>query len=512
MASTFSVSRVQIIYSLCLPLAVLLGYFLADPMESGSMAVVLLVVAVLAVPLLMRWYHPLLVFSCNAALSLVFLPGAPSVWILFTFVGLFFVVLNRCIDSNRRLMTGGLIPWSLLLIAVVVIGTAFLTGGAGIKALGSSSYGGKHYLNLAAAIALYFVLAANPIPPSQAKIYYGLYFLSGITGLLSLIAYAGGDRLSALYLFVPRDLMLLQSANSIEGFQFGMVRMSGLVSASSAICLFMLARYGVKGILEIAKGWRLLLVISSLGIGLFSGFRSFFGYILLVFSIGFFLEGLHRTRYFFNLALVSVLCFCGLLAFSSKLPFTIQRSLSFLPIEINPIAKQDAQGSLEWRLEMWKHLLPDVPRYLLKGKGYAIDPGDLFLTRESTLRGYGSGSDSFIVSGDYHNGPLSVLIPFGIWGAGAFIWFLYVTGRILYQNYAEGDPGLKTVNTAIFACFLAHLIFFIFFVGGFETDLAFFTALAGLGVSLNRLREPKTQTEVAERAPEFSTPHLRYNN
>ncbi len=144
MASTFSVSRVQIIYTLCLPLAVLLGYFLADPMESGSMAVVLLVVAVLSVPLLMRWYHPLLVFSCNAAFTMSFLPGGPSLWMFAAVIGLFFVILNRCVDSNRRLMVGGLIPWSLLVIATVVGGTAFLTGGAGIKALGSSSYGGRH--------------------------------------------------------------------------------------------------------------------------------------------------------------------------------------------------------------------------------------------------------------------------------------------------------------------------------------------------------------------------------
>jgi hypothetical protein len=511
MASTFSVSRVQIIYTLCLPLAVLLGYFLADPMQSGSMAVVFLVVSVLSVPLLMRWYHPLLVFSCNAAFSLYFLPGGPSLWMLVVVIGLFFVVLNRCIDSSRRLMVGGLIPWSLLVIGIVVVGTAFLTGGAGIKALGGSSYGGRHYINIAAAIALYFVLAANPIPISQSRIYYGLFFLSGITGILSVLVYVGGDRFSSLYLFIPRDLMLIQAANSLEGFQVGLVRMSGFVSASSAICLFMLARYGVKGVLDVAKGWRLLLVGLSLGFGLLSGFRSFFGFILLVFAIGFFLERLHRTRYFFNLALVAVLCFCGLLAFSSKLPFTIQRSLSFLPIEISPMAKQDAQGSLEWRLEMWKHLLPDVPRYLFKGKGYAIDPGDLFLSRENGLRGYGSGSDSFIVSGDYHNGPLSVVIPFGIWGAAAFIWFLYATGRVLYQNYANGNPTLKTINTALFACFLAHLVFFVFFIGGFETDLAFFTALGGMGVSLNRMSQPQPQPQVTESTPEFTTPHLRYN-
>ena len=67
--NTFSVSRAQLIYALCLPLAVVVGYFLADPLESSSMAVIVLVTGVLAVPVLMKWYHPLLVFSCNASFS-----------------------------------------------------------------------------------------------------------------------------------------------------------------------------------------------------------------------------------------------------------------------------------------------------------------------------------------------------------------------------------------------------------------------------------------------------------
>jgi hypothetical protein len=511
MASTFSVSRAQIIYTLCLPLAVLLGYFLADPMESGSMAVVLLVVAVLSVPLLMKFYHPLLVFSCNAALNLSFLPGAPSLWVLAAVMGLFFVILNRCVDGNRRLMIGGSVPWALLVLAVVVVGTAFLTGGAGIRALGSNSYGGRHYINIAAGFAIYFVLASNPVPIYQSRIYYGLFFLSGMTGILSLVAYAAGDRFSSLYLIVPRDMMLIEAANSIGGLNFGLVRMSGLVSTSSAVCLFMLARYGVKGMLDLGKAWRFLLVAVSLCVGLLSGFRSFFAFIVLVFVIGFFLEGLHRTRHFLTLTTAVLLCFCGLLAFSNKLPLTIQRSLSFLPVEINPIAKQDAQGSLEWRLDMWRNLLPDVPRYLLKGKGYALDPGDLFLSRQNSIHGFGSGGDAIILTGDYHNGPLSVLIPFGIWGALAFTWFLYAAGRMLYLNYANSDPALRSVNAALFACFLARLIFFVFFVGGFESDLAYFTALVGMSVSLNRAKSSPVPTTEAELVPEFSTPGLHYN-
>src|SRR5206468_5649828 len=64
-ASAISIPRTHLIMGLCLPLAVLLGYFLAQPLEAGSMAVVLLVISVLSVPLLMKWHHPLLILCWN---------------------------------------------------------------------------------------------------------------------------------------------------------------------------------------------------------------------------------------------------------------------------------------------------------------------------------------------------------------------------------------------------------------------------------------------------------------
>ena len=66
--------------ALCLPLAVILGYFLTDPLEPSSVALVGFVFAALAVPLMMKWHHPLLIFSWNAALAPAFVPGQPALW------------------------------------------------------------------------------------------------------------------------------------------------------------------------------------------------------------------------------------------------------------------------------------------------------------------------------------------------------------------------------------------------------------------------------------------------
>jgi hypothetical protein len=64
-----------LIFALCLPLAVLLGYLLAEPMDLSSLATIVLVLGVLSVPVLMPWYHPLLILTWNAAISLSFCPA-----------------------------------------------------------------------------------------------------------------------------------------------------------------------------------------------------------------------------------------------------------------------------------------------------------------------------------------------------------------------------------------------------------------------------------------------------
>src|SRR6185436_6358158 len=77
MANTINVPRGHLIMGLCLPLAVLVGYFLAQPLESGSFAVVLLVLSVLSVPLFIKWHHPLLILCWNVYANPLFLPGRP---------------------------------------------------------------------------------------------------------------------------------------------------------------------------------------------------------------------------------------------------------------------------------------------------------------------------------------------------------------------------------------------------------------------------------------------------
>src|SRR5271170_2009329 len=188
MANAFVLSRSHLIYGVCLPLAVLIGYVLADPLDSGSMAVVTLVFCVLSVPLIMRWHHVLLIASCNSWIAFFFAPGHPTLWMVLAFASLSLTLVNRSLGHYIKFFEARSVAYSLVCMALVVFATALFNGGIGIRSLGSSSFGGKKYVILCSAIILYFALAAQSIPRSRARLYTTLYFISS---LMPLISYVG---------------------------------------------------------------------------------------------------------------------------------------------------------------------------------------------------------------------------------------------------------------------------------------------------------------------------------
>src|SRR5262249_2718284 len=90
------------------------------------------------------------------------------------------------------------------------------------------------------------------------------------------------------------------------------------------------------------------------------------------------------------------------------------------------------------------------------------------------------------LAGDYHNGPLSVIIPFGIFGVIGFCWFVYAVVRVLYQNYKFGNPEFQTINTFLFGYCMVRIVFFLFIFGSLVLDLTMFVGLVGLSISINR--------------------------
>jgi hypothetical protein len=194
-----------------------------------------------------------------------------------------------------------------------------------------------------------------------------------------------------------------------------------------------------------------------------------------------------RSRLLPLVLLVFHLIGCLLFSYVDRLPFNIQRTLTIVPgLHVNEEAVRSAEDSSGWRLDMWRHVLPEVPKYLLLGKGFALTAADI---RENIGGGPNSvtqfSSEGSAKAGDFHNGPLSLLIPFGIWGFIAYTWFLLASNKVLNRNHKYGHPHLQTINTLLFALFVVKTLFFYIIFGSSFSDIMNFAGLVGLGVALN---------------------------
>src|ERR1017187_9043509 len=73
--------RSLIVYAVCVPLAIVIGWMLTNPLDYQSIGFIGVLVAVMAFPLLMKWHYPLLIFSLTAPLTMFFLPGRPNIFL-----------------------------------------------------------------------------------------------------------------------------------------------------------------------------------------------------------------------------------------------------------------------------------------------------------------------------------------------------------------------------------------------------------------------------------------------
>ncbi len=499
MTNTVTILRTLLIYGLCLPLAVFLGYLLAVPLDRGSLLFLAVAIFLPLIPILLRWHHVLLIVSWNVSMVLFFLPGSPYLWIVMTALSLGLTILQHILKRNVVFVSVPSVTWPLVFLTAVILVTANLTGGIGLRSLGGDAYGGRRYVFLLAGIAGYFALTSHRVPPGRAVLYVALYFLGTVTMIVGSLAPWIPGSLRIIYALFPVD-----NIGALYGrVQSENLRLGGVTFAAVGVLCFMLARHGIreimalgerwrflplsfKGGLGVTQPWRLLIFLGVAWIGLLGGYRSVPITMFMTVFLLFCLEGLHRTRLLPTMVLLGVLLLAIGLPFVDQLPRTVQRSLSFLPIAVNPMVKIDADTSSEWRLKIWREVVPTIPEYLLVGKGYAIDPREL--EQEQAISDYRGGSnsgDEAALASDYHNGPLSVLIPLGAFGALGFLWFLGAALRVLINNYRYGLPEHRQINTFMLAYFVTKTLFFLVVYGSFQNDLMVFTGLIGLSCSIN---------------------------
>jgi hypothetical protein len=483
-----------IILGLVLPLAAFIGFRLADP-DFGSLTMLVALGAALCVPVLLKWHHPILIFCWNLPIMAFFLPGSPHLWMLAGFGSLLISVLGAILDKEQRLIRVPAMDVAMIGLVFIVLFTMKATGGGlGLRLLGGETYGAKKYFTILFAVAGYYALSCQRLPLQSANKYLAMLILPGAGTALSNVIYMLGPAFWVLYAAFPVDWALSQAAEdySLDAASLKVGRLSGFAVAGSAVFSYLIARHGIRGTLDVRKPWRMALLVGVGVVGLFGGFRSILVTYVLLFAVQFFLEGLHRTRLMPAVIGAVLLSFVAIIPIVSKLPLSVQRCFSVLPVDVHPAVRAEALGSTEWRLKMWEILIPEIPKYFWIGKGFTATASDYYLTQQAMRMGFMQGFEGSMIAGDYHNGPLSILIPFGIGGVLAFLLFFWASFHVLVNNYRHGDAAMKHINTFLLGAFITRLILFCFVFGAVQLELAVFIGLVGFSVSLNGgVRRPK---------------------
>ena len=494
-ASIAAALRTLAVYAVCSVLAIVLGVLMTNPLTYSALGFVAVLCAAMFIPLLLRWHHPLMILCWNAPIYAFFVKGNPKFCLVMVTISLAISIAERALNQ-RHFIYVSRITWPLLFLIGVIGITAKLTGGIGLHAFGSDVYGGKKYVFLIVGILGYFAMIARRIPPEKAQKYVAIYFLGGVSSCIGDFASVVPGFLHPIFWLIPP--MTYYDAGS---FSVGNTRLVGTAWASVSFINFLIALYGIRGIFLSGKIWRPVVFFVAVGLVFLGGFRSALIAVCLTVALQFFLEGMHRTRLmpFFLLGALAIMA--AAIPMASKLPFTFQRTLAFLPegmIHLSSDARMEAQSSTDWRLDMWQALLPQIPKHLLLGKGYAISTEDMaVMGADSAIHTANAEDQGLALSGDYHSGPLSVILPFGIWGVIAFLWFTYTSLQVVYRNYRYCKPELRLVNSFLFTSYIVGMISFYFIAGGLSDAMLGFCGMLGLSIGLNNgvCRAPVTTTK-----------------
>jgi hypothetical protein len=475
--------RMLVIYSICVPLAALVGWLATDSLTFGSLGFFGIVAALICSPMIIRWHYQILIMGFGLPVYCFFLKGNPPLWQVTTLLSLGLAVVDRALNSEKRFMSVPLMTWPLLFTAAMAYATSQMTGGIGLQTLGGSTGGGKKYLAIFIGIGSYFALTSRFIPKEQRRKLITLYCLAGLPCFLGDIAPMLPAPLNYIGLLIP-------SANASVAAESGSIRLGALMGTANVIMNYFLIRYGLRGVLNLNHPFRLLLFIVMFFMMLLGGFRSALIAMGTVLALLFIFEKLYRTQLvllvFFGVMLGATLA----VTFADKLPKSMQRSMSFLPfVKVDESVMADADGSKKWREDMWADLWPKVPGYLLLGKGYSLTQQDYESMGHGTFAGANDAMDKsqtgLAVSGDYHNGPLSTLIPFGIWGGISYVWLSVAAMLVLYRNYRHSEPEMQTFNNFLLAFGIQSFTGYYLIIGSYSDTVGSWAKVAGLSIALN---------------------------
>lgn len=379
-----------------------------------------------------------------------------------------------------------------LLISLFVL-QAYIRNPTGLNVFGGGSVGGKPYVLFAINLVAALILSGLSVQPKELKT---AVVLSIFGGLINLGVSIVGKFVPSVGFWTGTGDLRAGEVN-YEGvgktYDAGQASRIGFLGSFARNASLWLSSFVSPLRACIHPLWGLLLVVTVVAAAL-SGFRNAVVTIGLTYFVGLLYRGGFGAMLIAVFGGILGVIFLAVGNMVAPFPPNIQRALSFLPGTWEERYVDDAEGSSEWRFELWKEVLKS-DKYIHNkwfGDGLGFSAEDLqksiALSQSHAIgaSGFDMHRESILLSGDYHSGPVQTIRIIGYVGL-----FFLLAAMVRLAVHAHRQI-MRCKNTEWFSVALFTGIplvwnpfFFVFVFGDFKSAAA--TLL--LGGAMVRLLE-----------------------
>ncbi|MES2474540.1 MAG: hypothetical protein V4640_02085 [Verrucomicrobiota bacterium] len=367
--------------------------------------------------------------------------------------------------------------WIILLTLFIV--QVYARNPVGFSLFGTSSVGGKPYVLFLITLITALLLAGLRVPPEELKTALRLSIFGGIINFgVSLV----GRFVPSIGVWTGAShpgAGVTDYTNAGEAVDTGRATREYFLVLFSRNLSLWISSYRSPLMACFHPIWAPLVLITLVAAGL-SGFRNAVATVGLTYLVGICYRGGFIQIVLSSLSGIVILALLAIVNAVAPFPPNLQRALSFLPGSWEQRYIDDAEGSTEWRVEIWKEVL-FTDRWINNktfGDGLGFTAKELAYQASITdgyklgrgLSGFDFQRESILANGDYHSGPVQTIRIVGYSGLVVLLLF-----QIRLAVYAHRQiircRGTEWFALALFfgIPLIWNPIFFIFIFGDFKS-------------------------------------------
>lgn len=393
----------------------------------------------------------------------------------------------------------------VLVLTTILLMIGYFRNPIGLSSLASGgNIGGRPYVETAIAFAAYLILAGQQTKASLVEklprwIIISAAVLAVGGGVAAFVPQAG----IVLYQFYSGFLPDMGELLDPYGDREGVGKSGYLRPLAFALAAYVVARCNPIRLMRPENIWLVAILAFATILAALTAYRS------ALIAVGFYfiaaswlwLRGLGLILCGF-LGVVFVAALISLQSFV-PLPEKVQRSFAFLPGNWDQQVEREAEGSVDWRVEMWEDVIygDNIKNWWI-GDGFGFPQSEvdyyayLFRTKQISPQQL---AEYYLITGGLHSGPLSAAKFVGVIGGLLYLTlsFMVIAGYLRLWKILAGYDSLSRLraSVAFFGITAFYVPFkFVFIYGAYQNDLGPLIVSAGV----YRLIASLTRREMAE--------------